>query len=48
MEETWVDIILGMRNLNVKGVTIECHIRVGSHKIDVKHQLDSYQKKIII
>lgn len=31
--------ILGMKNLNMIDVTTECHIKVESHKLDVKPHL---------
>lgn len=45
MEETGVYIIMEMGNLNVIDVTIECWIKVGSHKFDVKHQFNFYKNK---
>ena len=31
--------ILGMKNLNVIDVTMECHVKVGSHKFNIKPHL---------
>lgn len=43
MEETGVYIIMEMGNLNVIDVTIECRIKLESHKFDIKHQFNFYK-----
>lgn len=43
MEETGVYIIMEMGNVNVIDVTIECRIKLESHKFDIKHQFNFYK-----
>lgn len=38
--------ILGMKILNMRDVTTECHIKIGNHKFDVKPHLILTRKEL--